>query len=233
LRRTAELEEAEALYERAYRGLRQTLGDADPSTLRVGKTLADVLRDRGKWPRAEYVMREIAEVYRRLYGDGHEETLAALEHVGRSMSMQRKYAEAETVLREVVDGRRRALGSSDPAVLESTRRLIGVIRKQDRLEEAERLAAELVEQAAAMLDDDDWRLARFHEEYGLVLDRMGKYDLAEKSFVAAYERYTQTRGTNDRRTVAAIRRLIEFYESREKPELAAQFNTLIGGVDDP
>lgn len=56
-----------------------------------------------------------------------------------------------------------------------------------------------------------------------VLDRIGKHDLAEKSFVAAYERCAQTRGKNDRRTVDAIRRLIKFYESRSKPELVAQF----------
>lgn len=231
LRRMNKLDEAEAQYERAYRGFRRAQGDEHMTTLRVGKALANLLRERSKWARAEFVMREVADGFRRMHGAEHVETLAALEHVGRSMSMQRKHAEAETVLREVVDARRRALGPSDPAVLESTRHLIGVIRKQDKLEEAERLAAELVAQAAAALGDDDWRLARYHTEYGDVLDRAGKHDLAEKSFVAAYERCAETRGERDRRTVDAIRRLIRFYESRNEPELVAQFTARLKSVN--
>ena len=57
-----------------------------------------------------------------------------------------------------------------------------------------------------------------------MLDRIGKHDLAEKNFVAAYERCARTRGKNDRRTLDAIRRLIKFYESRNNPELVAQFS---------
>lgn len=82
------------------------------------------------------------------------------------------------------------------------------VKEQDKLDEAARMAADLVQLASESLADDDWRLARYHAEYGDVLDRAGKHDLAEQSFAGSYEHRARTRGEKDRRTVDAIRRLI-------------------------
>ena len=232
-------DQAEPLYREQVAGLGRAMGEDHPDTLIAAANLALLLRRMNKLDEAEAQYERAYRGFRHALGDESMTTLRVAEALVNLLRDRRKWTRAEFVMREVLQTRRRTLGRSNPTVLESTRRLIDVVKKQDKLDEAERMAAELVQLAAESLGDDDWRLARYQAEYGDILDRAGKHGLAEKSLRHALDRYAQTRGERDRRTVDAIRRLIRFYESRNKLGLVAQFTARLehakgdGDSDDP
>ncbi|HEY5911797.1 MAG TPA: tetratricopeptide repeat protein [Verrucomicrobiae bacterium] len=113
----------------------------------AGRSLAAVLKKRGKSEEAELVNREVkaTEVLinaQKLYGPENVITATALANVGAAIEARGEVLEAVWVYRQAYRVRKKLLGPYDPVLTESRSNLIQALAKTGKTEEAEDLRRE-------------------------------------------------------------------------------------------
>jgi tetratricopeptide (TPR) repeat protein len=102
-------DQAESLNTRVVETARHALGEGDPHTLMMTKSLGDVYLERGKLEQAEAVYAKLLEIRRRVMRPQHPETLGLLSSIGAVRIQQQRFADAEPLLREALTGYEKVL----------------------------------------------------------------------------------------------------------------------------
>jgi serine/threonine-protein kinase len=72
-----------------------------------------------------------------------------------------------------------------------------------------------------------WRVALTESALGDCLAALGRFEEAEPLLVRSPPRIEAVLGQSDRRTHAALRRIINLYEAWDRPEKAAEYRALL------
>ena len=124
--------------ESAKRAL-DTLDSEKRATSKLLMSVADLLKQQGKYADAEPLYREALDGRRRELGDAHSDTLDSINGLAVLLKDQRKYDDAEPLYREALDGRRRELGDAHPKTLTSINNLAVLLKDRRKYADAEPL----------------------------------------------------------------------------------------------
>jgi eukaryotic-like serine/threonine-protein kinase len=218
--------QAEPLSTRALEGLRRVEGEEHNDTLTCTNMLGLLYRSEGKYAQAEPLLIKTLEVRRRTLGQDHPDTIKSMNSLADLYRSEGKSGDAETLLTAVLEARRRVLGPAHPDTI-SVMALLGEVRLQQRkYSEAEALLREARnsnDKAAA----DSWERYWSQNLLGASLAGQSQYVEAEPLLVAGYQGMLQREAAiplEDRRVLSqAGERIVQLYESWEKPEKAAEW----------
>ena len=73
----------------------------------------------------------------------------------------------------------------------------------------------------------DWKTAKTESVLGACLTGLGKYGEAEPYLLRGYPIIAKDKGSDHRRTIEAIQRVINLYEAWNKPDKAAKYRAIL------
>jgi eukaryotic-like serine/threonine-protein kinase len=106
---------------------------------RAYTSLADVLRERGRYAEADSISHRALELIERLLGSDHPDVADELTGLAIAQAEQGRPAPAETLFRRVLRIRERTLGESHPATGRAVNNLASSLFEQGKLAQAETL----------------------------------------------------------------------------------------------
>ena len=218
------LSEAEPLYREALERRRRLLGDDHPDTMFSIHNMGGLLDDQGKLDEAERYRREAWERRRRVLGPDHPDTLEAASNLGFILTKLGRLPEAERRLREAVEGRRRILGPGHDDTLWSMGGLGATLQKEGKLDEAIALYREtfaVYRKTHPARSQTGAIMSLLGESLGL----RGESDEAESLLLGGFAILDRAASTTPADRTRAIERIVDFYERRGKPALAASWRT--------
>ncbi|MBV8570403.1 MAG: serine/threonine protein kinase [Acidobacteriaceae bacterium] len=166
----------------------------------------------GLYSRSEALLRQAAEIRRRVLGASSAATLTSMYELAGVLKSESRYAEAEKLSRETLGARRSLLGSEHRDTLESISQLASILNKEGRFREAEKLHREVNEKATRVFGPHD-RGVRRRAMRGLAID------LAYEGKLAESERVLRELLESDRRALG-----------RDHPDVLADMNNLAAAL---
>ncbi len=221
-----EYAQAEPLSARAVEGTRRVEGQEHNDTLICMNMLGLLYRAEGKYAEAEPVLTKALDIRRRTLGADHPDTIKSMDSLANLYRSEGRSAEAETLLASVLESRRRVLGSAHPDTT-SVMAVLGEVRlQQKKYAEAEVLLRE-VRNNNEKADADSWERYWSLNLLGASLAGRGQYVEAESLLLSGYQGMRQREAAvplEDRLVLfQAGVRIVQLYESWEKPEKAAEW----------
>ncbi len=223
-------DEAELLLTQTLKLCRRILGEEHPKTLNILNNLAVLNRRLGRYEQAEAMSRQALERRRRVLGEEHPHTFDSMSNLAGALHRLGRYDEAETLYTKVVDLRRRVLGEEHPQTLDSMNDLAVLYYKLGRLGQAETLAGEAVESARNSLPAGDRRIGEYVATHGRILALLKRHEHAERALIEAHVILEAAIGADDSSTLDVARSLVEFYDLRGKPDVAARWRAKMKGT---
>jgi len=170
-------------------------------------SLAGLLREEGKLPEAEPLMREALDGRRDQLGNSHPITLTSIHNLATLLNEQGKRAEAEPLMREALDGNRHQLGNSHPDTLTSINSLAALLLAQGKLAEAKPLMREALDGRRQQLGNSHRDTLASINNLALLLKAQGKLDKAETLMQEALAGSRHQLGNSHPITLASIHNL--------------------------
>jgi tetratricopeptide (TPR) repeat protein len=182
---------------------------------------------------AEGFLREALEIVRNSSSDQEPDLNRTLNHLGTVLRLQGKLKDAEVLLREAVKNSNAALGKTPPFLPVLLRNqatayagLAATLLDGGKFNEAESIAREGLATAEKELPND-WLTFSIRSVLGASLLGQNKSTEAGPLLVSAYEgldqRWEKIEQANKFPVGEAIKRLIKFYESTDRPEQTAEW----------
>jgi tetratricopeptide (TPR) repeat protein len=200
-------EEAEPVFARTLRILRDKLGAEHPETLQACLNLSNVHQARGEERKALALLEEIHERLRDQFGEEHPRTLACKSNLGLFYLRTSDYPKAKEVLTSALERSRRALPRRDPVTMAMLYHLAQVHRHQGNLAVAEQLLQEAVE---VQLEEEIADFVRFAEEAFMLADLRrlaGRVQQAEDLVQQVVDLSLERLGEEHPTTIEALHRL--------------------------
>jgi serine/threonine protein kinase len=194
------------------------LGDEDPDTLRTDRTLAGLLRIRGKFPEAEALLRETAQKQRRVLGKEHVETLATLNELALALWGPGRFKEAEPIHRQILEIRRRELGEDDAETVKSLGHLGACCRALGETAEADFLLCQALDRCRSILGKDHPFTAETMNNLGQLREDQSKFEEAETLYRNTYELFRRILGPDHPRTLIPLNNLLRILNGLGKTE---------------
>jgi eukaryotic-like serine/threonine-protein kinase len=222
--------EAEALNQELLAARLRTLGPDHPYTLLAVGNLAFSFWSQGKFAEAEALQRNVLAGRRRALGEQHPETLQAVNELADTLESLGRPADAlalvEIGLRPL--GQAAGPGSGNPPVLNLTRGRL--LTKLGRAREADPLIRGVLAVRRKALAAGHWRIGYAESILGACLEAQGRPAEAELLFLSG-ARAMESASPARRRE--PLDQLVKFYESQNKPDLAATWRLKRLDVDFP
>jgi tetratricopeptide (TPR) repeat protein len=95
-----------------------------------------VLRNQGKYNKAEQMNRRILEGRKKALGKEHPDTLISVNNLASVLQDQGKYDDAEAMYRQILEGRKKALGNEHEDTLTTVNNLALVLQNQKKYKQA-------------------------------------------------------------------------------------------------
>lgn len=202
-RQKGEFKEALTLQEQIAKWYEQRFGRHHHETLRILNEWASILQDNGQRVEAESLFREVLTVREQTLGDRDVQTRTSLNNLGLVLSLQNKLDEAEMYYRRALEVERAVAGPDALDVLVLAHNLAGLQRKRGQYAAALALAEDTVARADRTLAEDRYEPALFRVGLAQTLQKLGRYDEAERQFRAARSRLVGVFGA-DHANVAKV-----------------------------
>ena len=228
--------EAIALYRATLAMQEVKLGANHPHTLLSRNNLAEICIHAGRTAEAVALCEAALRVQEANLGAHHPDTLMSRGTLAEAYEALGRSAEAEDLDRGTLARRRKTVPASSPLLAGDLARLGRDLLNQARWSEAEALLRECL----AVLDKaapDDWEHDHAKSLLGGALLGQGRFAEAERLVVTGYE------GMNARekripvpmrsRLLAAAMRVVQLYETWNKPDQAAAWKAKLGLPDLP
>jgi serine/threonine-protein kinase len=167
------------IYERSLAVHERASGRRDPETARAIAGLADTLRERAQYDKAETLQREVLDIRRETLGAMHPDVAASLNALGLTLTARAKYDEAEKLLRESAAMTRATLGPQHLQVAIVLNNLGQLLRRRASYDESEQVLREALEIRRRSLAAPHPLLANSVMQLGQVLADRGRFDEAE------------------------------------------------------
>ncbi len=205
-------------------------GSTHPDTLLIRRFLADVLIDQGKPAEAEPLFRQNLKQTRKAFGDRHPTTILAIARLADVLAAGGDLAGAEGLDRELLKTSREVFGEQHPSTLKALRQLAGVLVRKGDHATAEPLQREAVNGLRRVCGKEHPDTLEMVNALALNLIGQKKYDSAETQLLTAYSVLKKLQGERIRETESAVNLLIGLYDAWEKPDKAARWRGILGGL---
>jgi tetratricopeptide (TPR) repeat protein len=227
LRTKGEFEEAEILFQKSLAMNRRLFGEYHPAVAGSLNGLGSLLQEQGDYAAAETLYRQALEIRRKVFGNRHWDVASSLVWLGHLLKAQGDYDEAEQDFREALSIYRDAFGDTHHFVGITLLNLAILFRDKGDYEEAESLIRETLEIYNAVLEPGHWEIENIRSIYGGCLIKLGRFVEAEAHLLSAYSGLKGIFGADHSRTVTAVERLVELYESWDKPNKSAEYLAIL------
>jgi len=221
------LPDSEPLYRESLAINRKILGNEHERVAQSVNNFGMFLYRKGEYDEAEKLFREALEMNRRLLGAEHPEVSTNMNNLALVLRDKGSYEEAEEMFRQVLELDRKFLGENHPYIAITFNNLGALQVRKGAYGEAERSFREAISVFKKTFPDDHWQIANANSLLGGCLARLGRYGEAEKLLVKSYSLLKKQFGASHRRTVAALKRIIELYEAWGKPDKAEEYRALL------
>ncbi len=218
--------QAEMLLSKALETKRRVLGEEHPSTLISMLNVAVLLRYKGEFSKAEPLMVRGVDLQSRVLGDEHPDRLAGMNRLAALYGDEGKYSEAEALFTNALKIQRRVLGEVHPDTLNSWGGLGRIQLRERKYVEAEPTLRDALKGYEKVMPES-WERYNCQSMLGGSLEGQKNYREAEPLLISGYGGLMQREATiplEDRRVLSdAGERIVQLYESWEKPEKAAEW----------
>jgi eukaryotic-like serine/threonine-protein kinase len=215
--------DAEPLFLDLVQRRTRVLGEEDPATLKATFDLASLYGREARWGEAEALQRRTLAIQERTLGREHVDTLSSLNNLAAFLHGQKRHREAAALNEELVAARRRVLGTDHPSTLISTQNLATNYDQLGDIARAEALYRDTIEAQRRVLGETHRSTARTRLNLAIMLMRHGRHAEAEPLALLAYDGLRQTLGSDSSSTQQAATRIVQLYESWNKPARAAEW----------
>ncbi|MEM0961559.1 MAG: serine/threonine-protein kinase [Bacteroidota bacterium] len=222
------LAEAEPSFQEAYRVRRAALGDDHAQTQSARYNLAALHRDMGRFDDAVRTFRALTVWDREHLGPDHPYVGYNLLQLGITHGRAEQPDSAIAAYRDAIDVLQRTLPESHPAVSEAMGGIGYEMTRSGRAREGEPMLRRVLLVRREALGADSWRTGVSESTLGECLLRQGRLAEAERHLVAGYETIRAASGPED----AALRRLVELYETTGRDAEAAPYRERLAEAED-
>jgi len=206
---------------------RRLLGpDHEQVAMSLGN-LGDLVEEQGDLAEARALYEEALRIQRKALGPEHPRNATALAHLADVSLAQGDVGRAEPLAREAMEIRRKALGEGHADFGTSLMTLGSIRLAAGASEEAEELERRGLAILGKALPAGSWRIADAQSRLGACLATRDQVKEAESLLVEGYEGLLRGRGARNPRTVAALQRLVAFYEKLGNATVAAGYRAKI------
>ncbi len=221
------LERAEPLLREALVIRRKVLGENHPQVAENLNNLARLLKEKGAYDESAAFYREALEIEKFRLGDTHPRVGIIAKNLARLLHNKGDLDEAEQLYLWSLKVLREALGEGHSNVGATLSALGKFLVDDGRAIEGERELRKALGIFRKSLPDDHWLIGETRSYLGECLLAQGKVEEAEIHLVAGYESLRDTRGDRHARTLAALQRLVGFYEAIENERAAASYRAMV------
>jgi len=222
-----QMEDAETFLTETYRIRRAALGDDHSQTASARFNLAGLYRTLGRTDEALQTYTEILALDRERLGPDHPYVGYVLLELGITHGRAEQSDLAIARYREAIDVMRRSLPEDDGAVTEAMSGIGHELTRSGRAREAEPLLRRVLALRRASLGEASWRTGVTESSLGEALMSQGRMTEAERHLVNSYQTIREASGPEG----AALRRLIELYETTRQPDRAAPYEERLAELD--
>ncbi len=216
---------AEPLAREVLSTRQKVLGVEHPFTITAMGNLAHIYSQQERYEESETLFLKTLDFQIRVVGEEDHGTLACMNNTALLYQKMKRYDDARKLQEKTLSIQKRYLGESHRHTLISMSNLARTLRDMGRLEEAADLYVETMTVAKSTLDFGDNFFGGFRLDYGTCLQRMKRFDEAEKEMLAGLKVVRETYGEKSERTVKAINRVVSFYKAWDKPDEAHRWQT--------
>jgi len=218
--------QAETLLTRVLETKRRVLGEEHPETLISMLNLAVLYGDKREYSKAEPRMAEAVNRESRTLGPEHPNTLAGKSSLASLYANEGKYSAAETLFTSVLQAQVRVLGEMHPFTLDSRLRLGRLQLREQRYRDADAMLQAALRGYQKVMPES-WERYDCQSMLGASLAGQKHYAEAEPLLLSGYQGMVERAGTipfGERPAVQeAGQSIVQLYESRAKPEKAAEW----------
>jgi serine/threonine protein kinase len=190
------------------------LGREDPSAVNAANTLAQILKDQGRFSQAEAALRSTLEIQRRLRGDENLETLRTQLILAVDLGRQGRYAEAEELYRKTLEVRLRVTGEEHLDTVACMEGLGISLSQQGRYLEGETYFRKALETLQRFVRQDHPDILGVMGNLANNLNHQGRLSEAEDLFRSTLEMKRRVLGANHQDAIATLQGLARNLEQQ-------------------
>lgn len=220
LREQDQFAEAEPLLAECLTLRRRVLGDENPNTLSAMHNLAGLFNSLGRLEESESLYRETLDLRTQVMGAEHPQTLRTMTGLAAVLHKRGESQEAAELAAQAVDIWNRTRGPDHPDTMWETAVYASLLMNLERSDEAKPLLTDTLEHARSALPPDHWQTAEYAGRLGDCVRRLGEFEDAETLLLESHAGLLAAFGETHARTITAIQRLVQLYESWSKPDVA-------------
>ncbi|MEO0560293.1 MAG: serine/threonine-protein kinase [Bacteroidota bacterium] len=221
------LDEAEAFLTETYRIRQAALGEDHIQTASARFNLAGLYRTLGRTDEALETYTEILALDRERLGPDHPYVGFVLLEIGITHSIAKRHEASIAAYQEAVDVMRRSLPEDHQAVTEAMSGIGHEMAQVGREREGEAILRRVLTIRRASLGTESWRTGVTESVLGGLLMRRGRLAEAERHLVNGYDTIREASGPEG----AALRRLIELYETTDRSDQAAPYQERLAELE--
>ncbi len=219
--------EAESRYQEALVLQRGLYGEKHVGIANTLAGLAYVLRSAGHLDEAVSLARESLNMRRELLGNEHPDVAQSVYSLASLLDTRGQTEAAEALYREALVIRLKLSGAQHPDVAFCRAQLGRFLHLKGEHQEAEPLLRKALKVRREVLSEGNWRIAYLESDLGSCLKELGRHQQAEPLLLSGYSLIHAKRGPQHKRTLEALDRIIELYDSWDRPQQAAEYRALL------
>ncbi len=206
--------DAESIYSKLIKHVREKLGDNDPLTISVTSDLASVYKQQGKYADAEPLYVTCFEARANTMGERSPLTLKSMNNLGDVYRKRNKYDLAETLLQRCLELRREVLGEEDVETLTSMNNLASLYQDRGRYRDAEELYIDCQRMRDKVLGSGHPDTLRCQANLGEVYRAQKMFEKAEPLLASCYAAQRDSLGEDHVDTITTMNHLATLYRQR-------------------
>ena len=222
---TGDHDTAVGLYRQALDIQKKLYGEEHPEIATTMVDLARVLRHKKDYSEAESLYRKALEMDRKLRGKNHPYVAYDLNSLATVLYLKGDLAAADPAYREAISLYRQ--NSEDDSLAPALIGYGSLLTELGNPHDAEPLLREGVERWRKMVPAGHWRIAVSESALAGCLIQLQHLEEAERLLLQGFEILQNKRGIQSVEAQRTLKRLVELYKIRNKPETVAKYQALL------
>lgn len=185
----------------------------------------------GKRDEAAHNYLAAIELHRR-HGVDHPYFATAMNNLGIVRTKQQQYEDGMSLLQDALVMRRRIYGEAHSEIANSLSNIASALVESGRAAEAEPLTLEALDMAQRILPEGHWYLSVLKYLRGECLTKLERFEEAEVILLEALTDVRSALGDRHSRTRRALKSLIELYTAWERPDKAAEYQSMLAAASE-
>ncbi|KAH7113130.1 hypothetical protein B0J13DRAFT_613886 [Dactylonectria estremocensis] len=190
-----QLQNAEAMYQRALDGYEKAWGPDHTSTLDTVNNLGILYKDQGRLQDAEAMYQRALDGYEKAWGLDHTSTLDIVNNLGNLYADQGRLQDAEAMYQRALDGKEKAWGPDHTSTLDTVNNLGLLYAEQGRLQDAEAMYQRALDGKEKAWGPDHTSTLDTVNNLGILYKNQGRLQDAEAMYQRALDGYEKALGS--------------------------------------